>query len=254
VDRFTRLSTLAIRARTIETLVQMSVNASRQRPLVLEVEDLHWIDATSEEWLAALVERVVGAPILVLATYRPGYRPLWMDKSYATQLALQRLTPRDSLRVVLHDERVTEALAQEILVRAEGNPFFLEELARVVVEQDDRRLSPAVPDTIHAVLAARIDRLSPAEKRLLQAAAVIGMEVPFVTLQVIVDLPEETLRLGLTRLQAAEFLYERGLFPDVTYTFKRALTHEVVYASLAVERRRGLHERTAQALENLFRD
>ncbi len=213
------LSTLAIRARTIETLVQMSLN--------------------------------------VLATYRPGYQPRWLDKSYATQLALQRLTPRDSLRVVraaLHDERVTEAWAQEILVRADGNPFFLEELARVVAGQGDRHLPPAVPDTIHAVLAARIDGLSPAEKRLLQAAAIIGMEVPFGILQVIVELPEETLRLDLTRLQAAEFLYERGLFPEVTYTFKHALIHEVVYASLAAERRRVLHEHTAQAIESLFHD
>ena len=109
-----------------------------------------------------------------MATYRPGYRPRWLDKSYATQLALQRLTPRDSLQVVqavLHDKRVTEALAQELLARADGNPFFLEELARIVVEQGDRRLSLTVPETIHAVLAAHIDRLPLEGKRLLQAAA-----------------------------------------------------------------------------------
>jgi predicted ATPase len=256
-DRLAMLTPQALRARTIEALGQISVKSSQQRPLVLEVEDLHWMDATSEDWLAALAERVPGAPILVLATYRPGYRPPWLDKSYATQLALQRLMPRDSLQVVqavLHDERVAEALAQEILARAGGNPFFLEELARIVVEQGDHRLALIVPDTIHAVLAARIDRLPLAEKRLLQAAAVIGTEVPFVILQAIVEIPEETLRSSLARLQTAEFLYEKGLTPDLAYIFKHALTHEVVYASLAAERRRVLHERTAQAIEALFHE
>jgi predicted ATPase len=256
-DELTMLSPQALKARTIEALVQMSVNGSQQRPLVLEIEDLHWIDATSEEWLAVLVERVAGVPILVLTTYRHGYRPPWLDKSYTTQLSLQRLTPPDSARVVqaaLHDEQVPEALAQEILARADGNPFFLEELTRIVVERDDRRRPLTVPDTIHAVLSARIDRLPATEKRLLQAAAVIGTGVPLAILQTIIELPEEALHLGLTRLQAAEFLYERGLFPDLAYSFKHALTHEVVYASLAGERRRLLHERTAQAIEALFHD
>jgi transcriptional regulator with AAA-type ATPase domain/class 3 adenylate cyclase len=220
-DQLARLTPQALRARTIETLVQMSVKSSRQRPLVLAIDDVHWIDASSEDWLAALAERVAGAPILVLATYRPGHRPRWLDKSYATQLALPRLLPRDSLQVVqavLGDARVAEALVQEILARADGNPLFLEELARIVAEQGDERSRLAVPETIHAVVAARVDRLAPPEKRL---------------------------------LQAAEFLYERGLFPDVGYAFKHALTHEVVYASLALERRRALHERTAQAIEAL---
>jgi class 3 adenylate cyclase len=211
----------------------------------------------SEEWLAGLVERVAGVPILVLTTYRHGYRPLWLDKSYTTQLSLQRLTPLDSasvLQAVLHNARVPEALAQEILARADGNPFFLEELTRIVVECGDQRLPLTVPDTVHAVLSARIDRLPTTGKRLLQAAAVVGTEVPLVLLQAIVEFPEEMLHMGLTRLQAAKFLYESGLFPDLTYTFKHALTHEVVYASLAAERRRLLHEHTAQAIEALFHD
>jgi predicted ATPase len=211
-------------------------NGSQQRPLVLEVEDLHWIDATSEEWLAVLVERVAGAPILVLTTYRHGYRPLWLDKSYTTHLSLQRLTPPDSARVVqaaLDDARIPAALAQQILARADGNPFFLEELTWIVVERGDHRLPLTVPDTIHAVLSARIDHFPTTEKRLLQAAAVIGLEVPFVILQAIVEFPEETLHSSLTHLQAAEFLYERGLIPNLTYTFKHALTHDVVYGSLA---------------------
>jgi predicted ATPase len=125
---------------------------------------------------------------------------------------------------------------------------------RIVVERGNHRLPLTVPDTVHAVLSARIDRLPTTEKRLLQAAADIGTEEPLVLLQAIVEFPEEMLHMGLTRLQAAEFLYERGLFPDLTYTFKHVLTHEVVYASLAAERRRVLHEHTAQTIEALFHD
>jgi class 3 adenylate cyclase len=254
-DQLAMLSPQAIKARTFETLVQMSVNGSRQRPLVLEVEDLHWIDATSEEWLAALVERLAGVPILVLVSYRPGYRPRWVDKSYATQLTLQRLTPSDSrqvLQAVLPPEQVPEALAQAILAKADGNPFFLEELARTVVEQGDRRLTLAVPDTIHAVLAARIDRLPPAEKRLLQAAAVIGKDIALPLLQALAGRHEEELHQGLRYLQAAEFFYETRLVPEPTYTFKHVLTQEVAYQSLLHSMRQAYHHQIAQLVEERF--
>jgi predicted ATPase len=251
------LSPQALRARTVEALVPMNVNGGQQRLLLLEVEDLHWIDAPSEAWLVALVERVAAVPILVLTTYRHGHRPPWSDKSYATQLSLQRLTPSDSttmIQAALTNEQVPEALTQQILARADGNPLFLEELTRIAVERGDHRLPLAVPATIHAVLSARIDRLPTTEKRVLQLAAVIGSEVPLVNLQAISELPKETLGSGLTRLQAAEFLCERDHFLNGTYTFKHALTHKVVYASLAAERRRLLHERTAQAIEATFHD
>jgi predicted ATPase len=254
-DQLARLSPQAIKARTFETLVQMSVNGSRQRPLVLEVEDLHWIDATSEEWLAALVERLAGVPILVLVSYRPGYRPRWVDKSYATQLTLQRLTPSESRQVlwaVLPPEQVPEVLTQAILAKADGNPFFLEELARTVVEQGDRRLPLAVPDTIHAVLAARIDRLPPVEKRLLQAAAVIGKDIALPLLQALAGRPEEELHQGLRYLQAAEFFYETRLVPELTYTFKHVLTQEVAYQSLLHSTRQAYHYQIAQLVEERF--
>jgi predicted ATPase len=233
----------------------MSVNSSRQRPLVLALEDLHWIDATSEEWLAALVEQVAGAPILILVTYRPGYRPSWLDKSYATQLALPRLTRRDSLGVVqamLPAGRVPESLAQEILAKADGNPFFLEELARAVAEQGDSSLPRTVPDTIHAVLAARIDRLPAAEKRLLQAAAVIGKDVALSLLHSLALLPEEGLRRALRHLQAAEFCYETHLASDTVYTFKHALTGEVAYQSLSQGTRAQYHQLIARTVEGRF--
>jgi class 3 adenylate cyclase/DNA-binding winged helix-turn-helix (wHTH) protein len=254
-DQLAMLSPQTIKVRTFETLVHMSVNGSRQRPLVIEVEDLHWIDATSEEWLAALVERVAGVPILVLVSYRPGYRPRWVDKSYATQLTLRRLTQRESqqvLQTVLHTEQVPEALTQEILAKADGNPFFLEELARTVMEQGDGRLPLAVPDTIHAVLAARIDRLPLTEKRLLQAAAIIGQDVTVPLLQALAGLPEEELRRSLGDLQSAEFFYETRLIPEPTYTFKHVLTQEVAYHSLLHSTREQYHQQLARVVEERF--
>src|SRR5262249_45704767 len=158
------LSPEAIKTRTLEALWQMSLTGSRQRPLILVVEDLHWIDATSEECFASLVERMVGAPILCLFTYRPGYRPAWIDKSYSTQVALPSLAHDDSrhmVQEVLRTIQFPDTVIQVILAKAEGNPFFLEELARSVVEQGAGHAVPVVPDTIQAVLAARIDRLAP---------------------------------------------------------------------------------------------
>ena len=213
---------------------------------------MHWIDATSEDWLTTLVERVAGVPILILVSYRPGYQTRWMDKSYATQLTLRQLTPRDSrqvLQAAFHTVLVSETLAQAILVKAEGNPFFLEELGRAVVEQGAERLSLAVPDTIHAVLAARIDRLPPTPKDLLQAAAVIGQEVTLPLLQALVGLSEEELRRSLQALQAAEFVYETRLVPVPTYTFKHVLTQEVAYQSLLHSTRTQYHRQIAQVIE-----
>src|SRR5262249_354650 len=147
--------------------------------LIFAVEDLHWTDQTSQEYFGVLVENLAGAAILVLGTYRPGYRPPWMDKSYATQLSLHRLTAQDSLHVVhsgLPAEQPPDPVAQTILAKAEGNPFFLEELTRAVAEQAGPRGDVTVPDTIHGVLMARIDRLPEEPKRLLQTAAVLGRE------------------------------------------------------------------------------
>ena len=181
-ERLTALSPEAIKTRTFATLRQMSLNGSRQRCLIFEVEDLHWIDKTSEEYMASLVESLPGTAILLLCTYRPGYRPPWLEKSYATQLALHPLPPQDSHAVMastLQRVQVPEVLTQLILAKAEGNPFFLEELTRVVLERADVLAEVAVPDTIQGVLMARIDRLPEDTKRLLQTAAVLGREFTF---------------------------------------------------------------------------
>jgi predicted ATPase len=245
------LSPEALKARTFATLMQMCINYSQQQPLVLEIENLHWIDATSEEFLTTLVERVAGLPILVLVTYRPGYRPAWIDKSYVAQIALQRLAPHDSRQViqsVLQTTVIPESLVQQFLLKADGNPFFLEELAWTVREHGDSHALSVVPNTIQAVLAARIDRLPPTAKRLLQMAAVLGKEVRWSLLQVIAGLPENELGNGLRHLQATEFLYETHLFPDVIYTFKHVLTQEVAYQSLLKGTRQQYHRQVAQVL------
>src|SRR5262249_27063156 len=242
----------ALKAHTFATLRQLWLTCSQQHPLILAVEDLHWSDPTSEEFLASLMEGLPGAALLVLGTYRPGYRPTWLEKSYATQLTVPPLSAQDSVQVVqavLQRETIPPPLAEALLARAQGNPFFLEELAQTLVEQDAGQTEaksqsprpqaslPALqlPPTVQAVLAARIDGLSREAKHLLQCAAVIGRDVPVPLLQAIAELPEVALHQGLVHLQATEFLYETHRFPAPAYTFKHALTHEVAYGSLLLE-------------------
>jgi predicted ATPase/DNA-binding winged helix-turn-helix (wHTH) protein/class 3 adenylate cyclase len=245
------------KARIFATLVQLCLHGSQQRPLILEIEDLHWIDATSEEWLTAFGTCLGTAPILVLGTYRPGYRPSWLDTSYATQLALTPLSTRACQRLVR--EHVPAALAspplvQALLAKAAGNPFFLEELARNVREQGPHGLSLRVPETVQAVLAARIDRLPPAAKKLLQVAAVCGPEVPFLLLHTVVAQPEETVQRHLTALQAAEMLSTLQLFPTPVYAFQHALIQEVAYQSMLARTRQQLHRQVAEVLTAHFPD
>src|SRR5262249_53503166 len=139
-DKLGSLSPEAVKARTLEALRQLTLRGSRRRPIIFVLEDIHWIDKTSEEWVTSLVDSGAGSAILFLVTYRPGYRPAWLDKSYAAQIALQPLSSDESLSVVqsvLQSEKVPEPLARLILAKAEGNPFFLEELSRSVGEQGD---------------------------------------------------------------------------------------------------------------------
>jgi class 3 adenylate cyclase/predicted ATPase len=246
----------AIRTRTFETLKQMSLKGSQQRPLIVEIEDLHWMDKTSEAYFASLSERVAGAAILLLTTYRPGYRPPWLDKSYATQLSLRSLTPQDSVTVVHATSRhaaLPASVEHRIIEQAEGNPFFLEELTRAVIEQGDLRKEVVVPDTIQGVLSARIDRLPEAHKRLLQTASVLGRAFAPRLLQALWEEPAplEPLLLDLKHL---EFLYERARGEAPVYVFKHALTQEVAYNSLLTTRRQVLHAAAGHALERLYPD
>jgi transcriptional regulator with AAA-type ATPase domain/tetratricopeptide (TPR) repeat protein len=253
--RFAVESPEALRSRIFEILRQMLRRRSRRRPLVLVVEDLHWIDATSEEFFESLVDGLTGAPMLLIATYRSGYRPRWIDKSYATQTALLPLDPgeaRHVVRAVLGGAPVPESVLELILAKAEGNAFFLQELALAMREPGDPAAPVVVPDTVQDVLLARIDRLPPDERRLLTSAAVAGKDFSFSVVQAILDLPGETVRRGLARLEAAEFVHETGLGADPEYTFKHALTHEVAYECVSEADRRRLHGRVLDELERLY--
>lgn len=256
IEQLASLSPEAINARIFATLRLMSLHGSQRRPIVFIIEDLHWIDRTSEACFAKLVESLAGAPILFLTTYRPGYRPPWMGTSYATQLAIHRLVPRESLTLVQSvwpHTQLPDSLLQEILARGEGNPFFLEELTRTVAESGELPPHTAVPNTIQGVLMARIDRLPEIPKRLLQTAAVIGRDFPLRLLKVVWEEPG-SLETPLQELQRLEFLYERIDVEEPEYSFKHALTQEVAYTSLLASRRQALHAAVGQALEQLFAD
>jgi tetratricopeptide (TPR) repeat protein len=253
-ETLAQLTPQARRARTFALLRQIFLHTSRQQPVVLGIENGHWLDATSEEWLLSLVEQVSGVPFLLLVTYRPGYTPPWVGQSVTTQVALAPL-PSEASRVIVQAVAqvmpLPEWRVQDIVAKAAGNPFFLEELTQTALEQDGEHATLLIPETIQAVLAARIDRLPSETKRLLQTAAVIGHDVPLALLQTVVDCPEAALHEHLRVLQHAELFYETQAFPEAVYTFKHALTHEVVYSSLLQEQRRTLHARIVECLEAL---
>jgi class 3 adenylate cyclase/tetratricopeptide (TPR) repeat protein len=252
------------RQRTLAALKRVLLRESQVQPVLVVFEDLHWIDAETQALLDSLVESLPTARLLLLVNYRPEHQHGWGNKTYYTQLGLDPLPPVSAdelLQTLLGDDPSLAPLKHLLIARTEGNPFFLEESVRTLVETGMLGGAPGayrlvksldslqVPATVQAVLAARIDRLPAEEKRLLQTAAVIGTEVSLPLLQAIAELSEGALHRSLTHLQAAEFLYETRLFPDHEYTFKHALTHEVAYGSLLQARRRALHGRIVEALE-----
>ncbi len=245
------LSPEAIKTRMFTTLRRFCIGRSQRQPLVIVVEGLHWVDATSEEFLNALVQHM-GAAILLLTSYRQGYQPQWMTKSYTTQIALTRLPHQASLQVIqesLGDTPQTDELARNILSKADGNPFFLEELTQVMAKRRHGAALQVVPDTIQAVLAVRIDQLDPSAKQLLQTAAVIGKNFPYALLSLLANLPDDQLNQDLAALLTAEFIHVRRDVPEHAYTFKHALIQEVAYQSLLDHTRRQEHERIAHLLE-----
>ena len=268
-EAWTRLDPSQRRRRTMEAVTGLLFRESQVQPLLVLVEDLHWIDAETEATLGSLVESLPTARMLLLVNYRPEYEHGWGHKSYYRQLRIEPLpaeSAEDLLTGLLGSAAELHALKRTLIARTEGNPLFLEESVQTLVEtkalvgepgayrlaHDDPAVH--VPTTVEAILAARIDRLAPELKRLLQAAAVIGHDVPFALLLAVSGRSEDELRRALGELQAAEFLYETRLFPDLEYTFKHALTHEVAYGGLLQERRRDLHARLVSAIEALHRD
>jgi class 3 adenylate cyclase/tetratricopeptide (TPR) repeat protein len=255
------------RARTLEAMTQLLLRESQEQPLLIVCEDLHWIDTETQAVLDSLVESLPAARILLLVNYRPEYRHSWGSKTYYGELRLDPL-PQDSteelLEALLGNDVGLRPLGHNLVERTEGNPFFLEESVRTLVETGvlvgqpgEYRLAKPfqpgqMPPTVQALLAARVDRLPGEAKRLLQAASVIGTDVPLTLLRSVADIPEVTLERELAHLQAAEFLYVASLYPDLEYTFKHALTHEVVYRTLLKERRIALHARIVSALEVVY--
>jgi class 3 adenylate cyclase/tetratricopeptide (TPR) repeat protein len=259
------------RQRTLYGCRRLLERESQEQPLLLIFEDLHWIDSETQAFLDSLADWLPRHPILLLVNYRPEYEHGWGRKTYYQQLKLDPLSPETAeelLRALLGDDEALQPLKRMLIERTDGNPFFLEESVWALVETGvlagDRgayrlarpieSIKALVPASVRAVLHARIDRLAGDDKGLLQAAAVVGKDVPFALLQAIAGLPEGAVCRGLANLQAAEFVYETSLYPDLEYTFKHTLTREVGYESLLQERRRALHAQIVDAYETLYPD
>ena len=247
------LSAEAVKARTFEVLKRVTLGANQVRPMIIAVEDLHWVDRSSEELFNILAENLSGAAMLLVATYRPGYLPPWIAKSYATQIALPPLSSDESMALAksilpVHD--VPAPLTEVILSRAEGNPFFIEEISRAIAGRPHLHHDITVPETVQGVLMARIERLSEEPKRLLQTASVLGRTASIRVLEAMWgDAPE--MAVHLHELERLEFLYERPAGDDTAFTFKHALTQEVAYDSLLEPQRRWLHLAAGRAIEQL---
>ncbi len=254
------------RQRTFAALTRLLLRESHNQPLVLIVEDLHWIDTETQGALDALTKKLAAAPILLLVNYRPEYQHDWSRQTY-TQLRLAPLGKAEAtelLTFLLGTETSLRALKALILDKTEGTPFFMEEVVQTLIEEGallgqrgNYRLAQApselhISPNVQGVLAARIDRLEPPEKELLQQLAIIGRQFPLGLIKQVVPQPEAELYGLLSALQAKEFLYEQPAFPEVEYIFKHALTQEVAYGTVLQEQRKALHERTGQAIERRY--
>jgi class 3 adenylate cyclase/tetratricopeptide (TPR) repeat protein len=266
---FNGLSPPERRQSAIDAARTLLLCESLRQPVCLVFEDLHTVDHETLTFLDTLIPSLPGSAVLLLVNYRPDFSHGWGNKTAYTQIRIDPLVPAaagELLEALLGRDPTLPALKRLLVDRTEGNPFFLEETVRTLVETRalvgepsayrlDRPLpSVQVPGTVQAALGARIDRLEPDVKRLLQSAAVIGKDVPFALLQALSGLPEDMVRQQVARLQAAEFLYQAHLFPDLELSFTHAMTHEVAYASLLHETRRALHGGIVDALEALHAD
>ena len=264
-EAYLRLEPKQKREKTFEALRDLLIRGSQDQPLILIIEDLHWIDKTTEEFLNYMIGWLPRTRILLLLLYRPEYTHQWGSKSYYRGIGVGQLSTGTSAELVgaILDGDVVPELRDLILTRAAGNPLFMEELTyslldngsirkkedRFILTQEVSRLQ--VPDTIQGIIAARMDRLEESLKRIMQVAAVIGREFAFRVLETILEM-KEGLKSGLVNLQGLEFIYEKSLFPDLEYIFRHALVQEVAYNSLLTTRRKEIHEKIGQAIESLY--
>jgi predicted ATPase/class 3 adenylate cyclase len=267
-EQYLRLEPQLKRARIFEAIWSLLIRESQSRPLVLTIEDLHWIDKTSEEFLGYIIARLGGARIMLIILYRPEYKNPWTSKTYYSQIRVDEL-PLDAsaemVQAILKEEKAAQDLVKLILDRAAGNPLFMEEFTRSLleggyIERKDSHfvlsVKPSdiqVPETIQGIITARMDRLEKVLKETMQVASVIGREFAYRVLQMLTGMHDE-LRAYIFSLQELEFIYEKGLFPELEYVFKHNLIQEVAYNSLLLKRRREIHERTGKAIEELYKN
>jgi predicted ATPase len=254
------------RRRTQDAVKRVLLRESLNQPLMLIFEDLHWVDDETQGFLNLLAEGVANAPVLLLVNYRPEYTHQWSSKTYYTQLRLDPLGKESAAEMLsgrIGDSPDLGPLKRLVLERTEGNPLFIEELVEALFDEGVLVRNGAVkvtrplgqlkiPPTVQGILAARIDRLPPEAKELLQTLAVIGSEFPLTLVRQVVQLPADRLDRLLDVLQAGEFVYEQPAMGDVEYRFKHDLTHDAAYKSVLTERRKLLHQQTAQAIEALY--
>jgi class 3 adenylate cyclase len=251
----------------IETMLRIPLKGSEIRPLIMAIEDLHWIDKSSEEAMMHLLESISGSRILLIFTYRPEFVHTWGGKSYHSQINLNRLSNRESLAMVtylLGTEDIESGLEEFILEKTEGVPFFIEEFIKSIkdleiIERKDNtyRISKdiqtlTIPTTIQDVIMARVDTLPEGPKEVLQTGSIIEREFSYELIKRVMGLPERELLSRLSILKDTELLYERGIFPQSTCIFKHALTREVVYDSIMTKKKKRLHEEIGHAIEEIY--
>jgi class 3 adenylate cyclase/tetratricopeptide (TPR) repeat protein len=265
-ETYLRLDPRVKQEKLFEALRDLIVRGSQERPLVLAVEDLHWIDKTTEEFLDYFIGWLPTTKVMLILLYRPEYTHQWAGKSYFSRIGVSQLTLKSSaelVKAILEGGETDPELSGLILNRAAGNPLFMEELTHSLLENGsieikDKRYvlccSPAdlkVPDTVQGIIAARIDRLEESLKKIMQVASVIGRKFAFRLLQAISGMRED-LKYQLLNLQGLELIYEKSLFPELEYIFKHALVQEVAYNSLLSARRKEIHQRIGIAIETLY--
>jgi class 3 adenylate cyclase len=251
---------------TLQALLTILLRIAAQQPVLFVMEDLHWVDPTTLEFLSLLVDQGPTARILTLLTFRPDFSPPWTGRAHLTQVTLPRLPRRQAVEMtgrVAHDKVLPSEVVEQVVAKTDGVPLFVEELTKMVLEsgllqaREDRYelagpLPPlAIPATLHDSLMARLDRLATV-KALAQLGATLGREFAYALLQAVSPWDEATLHRGLHQLVGAEFLYQQGLPPQATYRFKHALIQDAAYQSLLRSTRQQYHQRIAQALEARF--
>jgi class 3 adenylate cyclase/tetratricopeptide (TPR) repeat protein len=256
------------RKHSFDAVLAMSLRGAARRPLVFVFEDLHWVDTSTEEYLAALIDSIAATRVLILATHRLGYSPPFGTRSFATRLTLSPLSEVDALAMagrVLGVDHIPADVTRALLDKAEGVPLFVEEVTKTfldlgILERDNggfRLVRPiadaAVPDTIQDIIMARLDRLGDDGKRTVQLAAVIGRQFVGRLLERIAGHTGE-LEGFLQELKALEIIYEQGRLPEPAYIFKHAVIQDVAYRSLLVQRRKELHRAVGRAIEELYPD